>query len=433
MRLPIALFIAFLSISHAISLPFLERQDATRGRCPSKNGKPGRICGSNQLCCPNRCCPKTFPYCGGDQCVTADGFVRCPTEDGKTRRGRLCSNNSGFCCIPPYGFCSDTDPIHCVNSEGYVACRDSATGEIDDGRLCPDGICCVLPRKCCKSEIDGKYVCCENKGEDIRLDRAPTLQGVPATEPIPLETAEATDPGMDKEPPVGGLPGTPDVPENGEETPSDGGSNDGPSDDTMETTPGAEMSPDVDEEVEQAEETPEEDDGSVCLPGDAKVEVRGVGVTEVANVRSGDVVRVSGGEWSEVFMWTHKDGSYRGRRFVEVWAEGMLKVTEGHMVYVCREMKEDCEREIVRVESVNVGDGMWRLESEERLVRVEKVMKGVSGWGLYNPQTASGDIVVDGMVITCYSRWIKESVAHGLLAPIRALYKWSGFALEVSL
>lgn len=43
--------------------------------------------------------------------------------------------------------------------------------------------------------------------------------------------------------------------------------------------------------------------------------------------------------------------------------------------------------------------------------------------GLYNPHTASGDIVVDGFLSSCYTTAIDNvgHVAHGLLTPIRAL------------
>lgn len=324
--------------------------------------------------------------------------------------------------------------MRCVNKAGFTACRDPGTGEVSDGQLCPDGICCVNPRKCCKGKEEGKYVCC-NDAEEIRLDRAPRVEVVLGASPVPVATPEPTGPEEIEEPSPDATPGVepPEPAQNGAGTTPGDGVSPGDDGDIMDPSPTVEVLPEEEAEGAGGDQTGEDDDGSVCLPGDAIVEVRGKGMTEVANVRSGDSVRVSRGEWSEVFMWTHKDPSYTGRRYVELWADGMLKVTEGHVVYVCRDMKKNCKREMASVETVKVGDGVWRLESEERVVRVEKVVRGVSGWGLFNPQTSSGDIVVDGVVVTCYSRWIKESVAHGLLAPIRALYKWGGLAFEVSM
>ncbi len=39
--------------------------------------------------------------------------------------------------------------------------------------------------------------------------------------------------------------------------------------------------------------------------------------------------------------------------------------------------------------------------------------------GLYNPQTAAGDIVVDGFVASTYTTFASPRAAHALLAPLR--------------
>lgn len=169
------------------------------------------------------------------------------------------------------------------------------------------------------------------------------------------------------------------------------------------------------------------DDGDpVCLPGSAMVEVLGRGKVRVDEVETGDMVGVGGGEYSRVFMWTHRDGGFAGRRYVRVEAEGgvVLTVTEGHVVYVCKGMEKGCLREAIVVDEVRRGDGVWKVGNKDEIeaVRVLAVQRGVFEMGLYNPQTERGDVVVDGVVVSCYTKFVEMRAAHALLAPLRAMF-----------
>lgn len=181
--------------------------------------------------------------------------------------------------------------------------------------------------------------------------------------------------------------------------------------------------------------TDDEDGGSVCWPAGGMVERRDGQVKRMEEIETGDWVRVSGGGFSEVFMWTHRDARYAGRRFVRVELEGERAVTAtvGHMVYVRRCGSGGCERVVTEVEKVKVGDGMWGVEGDKEVVKAVVGTGRVWERGLYNPQTVHGDIVVDGVVATCYTRYVERGAAHGLLAPLRALYRWSGVTMSVSL
>eukprot|EP00177_Eucheuma_denticulatum_P006705 GFKZ01012190.1.p1 GENE.GFKZ01012190.1~~GFKZ01012190.1.p1 ORF type:complete len:573 (-),score=80.83 GFKZ01012190.1:529-2247(-) len=196
-------------------------------------------------------------------------------------------------------------------------------------------------------------------------------------------------------------------------------------------------------EAEDAEGTAEgdggeEDDGPICFPGDATVEVRGLGTKRMDEIRLGDWVRTWGEQWEQVELWTHHDGTYSGRRYVRVGLQGGKGVTAsaGHMVWVwrCQEGGEECGRRLVAVEGVRVGEEMWVRgeKGEMERVGVETVERGVWGRGLYNPQTASGGMVVDGVWVSCYTKWVGASAAHGLLAPVRAVWRWVGGAVCLS-
>lgn len=192
------------------------------------------------------------------------------------------------------------------------------------------------------------------------------------------------------------------------------------------------------DEGDEAEMTASpEDDGPICWPAGASVELRDGSVKRMEEVETGDVVRVSAGGFSRVFMWTHRDGGYQGRRYVRVRLEDGREVTatEGHMVYVRRSEGEYSNvygRVVVEMQDVKLGDGMWVLEEGSEVVK--QVVKSWRVWdrGLYNPQTVHGDIVVDGVVATCYTKFVERGMAHGLLAPLRALYRWSGISVSVS-
>lgn len=59
--------------------------------------------------------------------------------------------------------------------------------------------------------------------------------------------------------------------------------------------------------------------------------------------------------------------------------------------------------------------------SGKRIGRVERVFFELA-MGLYSPVTAHGDVVVDGVVASCYTTSVRAQAAHAFLAPIRALF-----------
>lgn len=247
-----------------------------------------------------------------------------------------------------------------MDDRGFIPCGSSAS----PGLLCSVNTCCRDPLRCC--EEDEEIRCC-NDGTGEVLPAIPTLPDSVIAEnlgaepsDVPLETEAAS--------------------------PESGGA--------------------------------EEDDGSVCFPIKARVEVRGVGLRSMGELKTGDLVRVGEREYSPVFMWTHRDYGYRGGKYVSVVMDGgaRLTATTGHIVYVwgC----DGCEREAVDIEVVDVGLLMWVVG--EGLREVVEVSRG-PGEGLFNPQTLDGDIVVDGVVVTCYTKYVPMPLAHAALAPLRAV------------
>ncbi len=150
----------------------------------------------------------------------------------------------------------------------------------------------------------------------------------------------------------------------------------------------------------------------VCFPGSATVTIQGGENKRMSQVEIGDRVAVGGGKYSEVFMFTHrlKDEVHV---FVELTTEdgAVMRATEGHFLYANG-------KSIVAGE-VNVGDLVEREDG--RRVGVTRVER-VTDVGLYNPQTAQGDIVVNGIRASTYTTAVERGFAHAALAPVRAAF-----------
>lgn len=132
----------------------------------------------------------------------------------------------------------------------------------------------------------------------------------------------------------------------------------------------------------------------------------------------GDRVLSGDGDFSEVIAFTHSS-PYARATFVRVnTTTGLtLSVTPNHFMPV--------NGDISLARDVRVGDyvrsmvmesGTWILK-DDKVTGIENRME----LGLYNPQTARGDIVVDGVLASCYTGAVDPLPAHALLAPLRAL------------
>lgn len=147
----------------------------------------------------------------------------------------------------------------------------------------------------------------------------------------------------------------------------------------------------------------------VCFSGSAFVQTRR-GVRRMRDLRIGDDVAVGGGQFSRVFMFTHriKNGNFR---FLELRTpSSRLALSAGHFIYADGQLKTAAD--------VRLGDRLRLVDgSEERMVS----WKWVDLDGLYNPQTLHGDIAVNGVVASTYTKAVPPSAAHALLAPFRVM------------
>lgn len=162
------------------------------------------------------------------------------------------------------------------------------------------------------------------------------------------------------------------------------------------------------------------DDDSMCFPADATV-LRDDGKhVLMSELETGERVAIGGGRFSAVFTWTHRDTNAVANRYVSIDAglERRLTLTPSHFVHA--------SGRTIAAAAVRPGDVMTTENGSSVVVGDVRTVKSK---GLFNPQTVHGDIVVDGLVVSTYTCSVEQSVAHALLAPVRAAFRCTGKAV----
>lgn len=152
---------------------------------------------------------------------------------------------------------------------------------------------------------------------------------------------------------------------------------------------------------------------SLCFPASAKVELLNGSVVEMRSLTIGEEVKVAPEKFSRIFMFTHssEDGTYL---FVRIGTRcgKNLRLTPGHLLYINGALK--------RASEARVGDFLFSGNAGRAQITS---VSYVHAEGVFNPQTLHGDIVVDGIVASTYTASVEPETAHGLLVPLRALWK----------
>lgn len=196
----------------------------------------------------------------------------------------------------------------------------------------------------------------------------------------------------------------------------DGTESDGP-----EASGEAEASAEVEDGlVDSLDASPtSESDEDVCFPGSATVELEGGVIKTMRQVQIGDRVRVGKNEYSPVFMFTHRQSS-TVHAFVAIETESgaSLRATKSHYIPVA-------DGHLVAAGALQTGDIITLADGSQSAIAS---LKSVRDTGLYNPQTIHGNIVVNGVVASTFTRSVQPQLASALLAPFRAAFKHIGFS-----
>ena len=131
------------------------------------------------------------------------------------------------------------------------------------------------------------------------------------------------------------------------------------------------------------------DEKSGCFSPTNTVEVQGKGLISMDSLQIGDFVSAGNDHFSRVFSFIHLDRNDE-EDFLQIHADGLktpLEITPDHMVFV-----KDAP---VRASQVKVGDMLGKSKVSE--------VKSIKRRGVYAPVTESGDIVVSGVLASCYA------------------------------
>lgn len=158
---------------------------------------------------------------------------------------------------------------------------------------------------------------------------------------------------------------------------------------------------------------------AACFPGDATVELEDGARVPMRDLRVGDSVRSSRSAFSKVILFTHADGT-ADAEFVLIRTETSsrgIALSRGHYLPSYREGQG---WKLVAAGSVRAGDLVVSGEAEAGVdghVAVTAVTRTRAA-GLFNPQTVSGGIVVNGVYASTYTTAVPVALARALLTPL---------------
>lgn len=166
-------------------------------------------------------------------------------------------------------------------------------------------------------------------------------------------------------------------------------------------------------------------DGSACFPLSAVVHTAEGSTISMRQLQAGHSIRVSARPAvpaSPVYLFSHRvtSGLFP---FTRISTEGGHTITLSASHYL-RVPAGETDR-LVAAGAVTKGDVLLTLDGPSRVRLVEQV----EDYGLVAPHTLHGDLVVNRVVASSYTRAVHPRVAHAVLAPVRALVR-AGVATE---
>lgn len=163
-------------------------------------------------------------------------------------------------------------------------------------------------------------------------------------------------------------------------------------------------------------------DGGVCFPGAGLVEVRGRGPMPLEEVRAGDEV-FAGGELHEpVLGFLHAAPEFQSSYLEVRHTHGVFRASATHIIFTVD--GREAKREDKHASELKVGDRLL-VATEDGLVAARVLtITQTMGEGAFAPLTASGTIVVDGVLASNYATHtqglrLPHSAAHATFFPVR--------------
>ncbi|XP_078660612.1 uncharacterized protein LOC144905084 [Branchiostoma floridae x Branchiostoma belcheri] len=169
-----------------------------------------------------------------------------------------------------------------------------------------------------------------------------------------------------------------------------------------------------------------------CFPGSARLLLATGKCVSMSSVQVGQKV-LTGSTLQEdsVFLFSHKNsGATTLSLSVTTKSGKSVTLSAGHFLVVADEYGKTTLRS---ARDIHVGDALLTLVSGEGVLCHDTVAKITWKWthGLYCPHTTSGSMIVDGVLVSCYTEFINPRLAHSLLYPISLVTTASSYASRV--
>lgn len=153
-----------------------------------------------------------------------------------------------------------------------------------------------------------------------------------------------------------------------------------------------------------------------CFPAESLVMLADGSRKSIQQVQVGDFVQVGPSKFSPVFMFTHRFLETVRPFTVLTTSRANISLTAGHFIYV--------NDKLVPAEQAQPGDFIELHDgSKHPILNIRTQLKK----GLFNPQTVHGDIVVNGIRASTYTKAVAPPTAHTLLTPLRFLFRFTGW------
>ncbi|KAI8475604.1 MAG: hint module-domain-containing protein [Monoraphidium minutum] len=183
------------------------------------------------------------------------------------------------------------------------------------------------------------------------------------------------------------------------------------------------------------------DRAAACFPGDATVALRGGATKAMRDLAVGDSILVLKADGSaafeDVYFFDHQvDGG--SHSFVKLnLADGSsLELTSGHFVPVGESLAAAVMK---RAGAVAEGEPLLVMSGGGAEAVIVASIEAITKPGLFAPVTASGTLVVGGVVASAYSDWVLDplfdalgataslpAAMHAVHAPLRLAYSILG-------
>jgi Hint module len=177
-------------------------------------------------------------------------------------------------------------------------------------------------------------------------------------------------------------------------------------------------------------------DNPECLPGFSTLTIPPGVPRSVSSLRIGDIVQVSvslsTGQpiYEPIYAFSHASPTARPIALIHIATASnlTLAVTPGHLVPLRA-------RGLVPARNVRANGADAVYDARNRawtLVRHVVNDRPSIATGLFNPHTSSGTVIVDGVLVSCFTTALLPRLAVVMLAPARALFAMRSAAGQVA-